>query len=83
MITPRIIAMIINEAYFTLEQKVSTKEEIDLAMKLGTGYPLGPFEWSNRIGLTKVYSLLSRLNLMEPRYQPSALLKQEADKELE
>jgi 3-hydroxybutyryl-CoA dehydrogenase len=52
-------------------------------MKLGTGYPLGPFEWSNRIGLKKVYSLLNTLNLIEPRYEPSTLLKEEADKELE
>jgi 3-hydroxybutyryl-CoA dehydrogenase len=78
MITPRIIAMIINEAYFTLEQDVSTKHEIDLAMKLGTNYPLGPFEWSHKIGLNRVYSLLNKLSLTEPRYLPSDLLKEEA-----
>ncbi|MFI5186420.1 MAG: 3-hydroxyacyl-CoA dehydrogenase family protein, partial [Chitinophagales bacterium] len=48
-ISARIIAMIINEAYFALEENVSTKEEIDIAMKLGTNYPYGPFEWSARI----------------------------------
>ena len=32
-ISPRVISMIINEAYFTLEENVSTKEEIDIAMK--------------------------------------------------
>ena len=38
-ITARVISMIINEAWFTLEENVSTKEEIDTAMKLGTNYP--------------------------------------------
>ena len=78
MITPRVIAMIINEAYFTLEQNVSTKDEIDIAMKLGTNYPLGPFEWSRKIGLKNIYSLLHTLSLTQKRYMPSALLKEEA-----
>jgi 3-hydroxybutyryl-CoA dehydrogenase len=82
MITPRVVSMIINEAYFTLEQKVSTKEEIDIAMKLGTNYPLGPFEWGHKIGLKKVHSLLSSLSLTEQRYLPSTLLAKEADSEL-
>src|SRR2546423_13517862 len=38
-VSARVIAMIINEAYFTLEEGVSTKSEIDKAMKLGTNYP--------------------------------------------
>ena len=38
-ISPRVVAMIINEAYFALDEKVSTKKEIDTAMKLGTNYP--------------------------------------------
>ena len=78
MITPRIIAMIINEAYYTLEQKVSTKDEIDVAMKLGTNYPLGPFEWGKKIGLKKIHSLLYKLSLNEDRYLPCDLLKEEA-----
>ena len=45
--------MIINEAYFTWEAGTSTKEEIDIAMKLGTGYPYGPFEWGEKIGLSR------------------------------
>ena len=48
-ITARIIAMIINEAWFALEEGISTKEEIDTAMKLGTNYPYGPFEWGSKL----------------------------------
>lgn len=74
----RVISMIINEAYFALEEKVSTKEEIDTAMKLGTNYPYGPFEWAEKIGLKNIVSLLTELSLAEPRYLPAGLLLKEA-----
>lgn len=76
MIAPRIIAMIVNEAYFGLEDKISTKEEMDVAMKLGTNYPLGPFEWSEKIELEKIHHLLSVLSKQDSRYTPSSLLQQ-------
>jgi 3-hydroxybutyryl-CoA dehydrogenase len=75
-ITPRVVASIINEAFFALEEKVSTEEEIDTAMKTGTNYPYGPFEWGKKIGLQHIYSLLTALSKEQSRYQPSALLKQ-------
>jgi 3-hydroxybutyryl-CoA dehydrogenase len=68
MISGRILAMIINEAYFTLQEHVSTKEEIDIAMKLGTNYPMGPFEWSEKIGLKNIYDLLNKLGATDERY---------------
>jgi 3-hydroxybutyryl-CoA dehydrogenase len=74
-LTARVIAMIINEAYFALAEEVSTKEEMDIAMKLGTNYPYGPFEWSERIGLQKVAELLDCLFASQDRYQPAPLLK--------
>lgn len=77
-VTPRVVAMMINEAWFALEQGVSTKEEIDIAMKLGTNHPFGPFEWGAKIGLVNIYNLLYELNKSNPRYQPSELLKKEA-----
>lgn len=76
--TARVVSMIINEAYFALEEKVSSKEEIDIAMKTGTNYPYGPFEWSRKIGLKKIYSLLKKLSAENSRYAPSALLEIEA-----
>lgn len=77
-ISPRVISMIINEAYYTLEEKIATRGDIDTAMKLGTRYPFGPFEWSEKIGLKKIYELLENLSAKEKRYIPSRLLKQEA-----
>jgi 3-hydroxybutyryl-CoA dehydrogenase len=77
MITARIISMIINEAYFAFADNVSPTEEIDIAMKLGTNYPFGPFEWSRRIGLHNVYRLLRKLSETDARYLPSPALEQE------
>jgi len=77
-ISGRVVSMIINEAYFALQENVSTKDEIDIAMKLGTNYPYGPFEWSNKIGLKKIAGLLTELSLIEKRYQPADLLLKEA-----
>jgi 3-hydroxybutyryl-CoA dehydrogenase len=77
-ISARVVSMIINEAYFALEENVSSKNEIDTAMKLGTNYPYGPFEWSEKIGLAKIYSLLIELNKTNNRYQPCSLLQKEA-----
>jgi 3-hydroxybutyryl-CoA dehydrogenase len=78
MITSRVLATIINEAYHTLGAQVSTREEIDIAMKLGTSYPYGPFEWSEKIGLTKVYELLTELSHVDQRYVPAPMLTEEA-----
>ena len=78
MITARVIAMIVNEAYYTLEAHVSSREEIDIAMKLGTSYPYGPFEWSTRIGLKYIYELLNELSHDDKRYLPAVLLQWEA-----
>lgn len=77
MISARIIAMIINEAYYTFEDGVSSKKEIDIAMKLGTNYPFGPFEWSEKIGLKNIYDLLLQLSKTDSRYTICQSLKKE------
>ena len=76
MITARILAAMINEAWYTWEAGVSTKEEIDTAMKLGTNYPYGPFEWGRRIGLARIVSLLNALSVTDARYKPANRLQQ-------
>jgi 3-hydroxybutyryl-CoA dehydrogenase len=80
-ICPRVVSMIINEAYFSLEENVSTKEAIDIAMKLGTNYPYGPFEWSKKIGLKNIAGLLIELSISEKRYQPASFLLKEASQQ--
>lgn len=77
-VTARVVSMIINEAYLALEAGVSTKEDIDIAMQSGTGYPFGPFAWSQLIGTDQIEKLLLKLAETADRYQPSRLLQQEA-----
>jgi 3-hydroxybutyryl-CoA dehydrogenase len=77
MVSPRIICMIINEAFNTAQKGTATREDIDLAMKLGTNYPYGPFEWCRRIGIREVYELLESVHedTQDSRYKISPLLK--------
>ena len=82
-ISARVIAMIINEAYFSLEDNVSSKTEIDTAMKLGTNYPLGPFEWALQISKENIIALLQQLYLTDSRYKPSQLLITEASEKIQ
>jgi 3-hydroxybutyryl-CoA dehydrogenase len=79
LVTPRVICMIINEAYYTFQEGTATKEDIDLGMKLGTNYPFGPFEWCNRIGIRHVYELLEAVyeDTNDERYKICPLLKKE------
>jgi len=79
MVTPRIIFMIINEAYYTVQEGTAEKTDIDQGMKLGTNYPYGPFEWSERIGLQHVYELLEAVyeDTKDERYKICPLLKKE------
>jgi 3-hydroxybutyryl-CoA dehydrogenase len=77
----RVISAIINEAYFALAEGVSTKEEIDTAMKLGTNYPFGPFEWAGKIGLENIARLLQKLSIRDEKYLPAALMLEEIGNE--
>ena len=79
MVSPRPIVMVINEAYYTLQEGTANKADIDKGMKLGTGYPHGPFEWCSLIGIEHVYQLLEALwhDTKEERYKICPLLKQE------
>ncbi|MEO8823162.1 MAG: 3-hydroxyacyl-CoA dehydrogenase family protein [Ginsengibacter sp.] len=74
-VSGRVISMIVNEAFFAFGENISTLEEIDMAMKLGTNYPNGPFEWAEKIGIEKIYLLLQKLAEKEERYQPAPALK--------
>jgi 3-hydroxybutyryl-CoA dehydrogenase len=79
---PRTISMIINEAYFALEENLANPEDLDEAMKLGVNYPLGPLDWSHKIGPKHIVTLLDELLLItkNPRYAASPLLRLKAIK---
>jgi 3-hydroxybutyryl-CoA dehydrogenase len=75
-VTSRLIQTLINEAIFCLYEGVSTKEEIDMALKLGMNHPMGPLELADFIGLDVVLSMQQALydGFKEPKYRPCPLL---------
>jgi 3-hydroxybutyryl-CoA dehydrogenase len=75
-VTSRLIQTLINEAIFCLYEGVSTKEEIDSALKLGMNHPMGPLELADFIGLDVVLSMQEALynGFKEPKYRPCPLL---------
>ena len=79
MVSPRIVCMIINEAYYTVQEGTASREDVDLGMKLGTAYPHGPFDWCEKIGVTNVYEVLEALydDTKDERYKICPLLKKE------
>ncbi|MGW3014521.1 3-hydroxyacyl-CoA dehydrogenase [Streptomyces longwoodensis] len=76
MIVARTVARIIDLAYDAVAKGVATEEDVDTAMRLGVNYPLGPFEWSRRLGRTWACSVLDDLHQRDPsgRYAPSLAL---------
>ncbi|MFE8017147.1 3-hydroxyacyl-CoA dehydrogenase [Streptomyces antibioticus] len=76
MIVARTVARIVDLAHDAVAKGVATEEDIDTAMRLGVNYPLGPFEWSRRLGRTWACSLLDDLHERDPsgRYAPSLAL---------
>lgn len=78
LVLGRVLAMLVNEATSALMEGVATPNDIDVAMQLGTNYPLGPLAWADRVGLDVVLSMLDHLfdEFGDPRYCPMTLLKQ-------
>ncbi|GIW28004.1 MAG: 3-hydroxyacyl-CoA dehydrogenase [Meiothermus sp.] len=73
----RILALLINEAVSALAEGVASPADLNRAMRLGTGYPLGPLEWAERLWLKPVLRALEGLQaeLGEDRYRPHPLLR--------
>lgn len=61
----RVVASIVNEAVCAVEEGVASADDVDLAMRLGTNYPLGPIAWGREIGGDRVARILQRLAAAE------------------
>ena len=77
----RILMPMINEAFFVLMDHISSAEEIDKAMKLGTNQPMGPLALADFIGLDTCLSIMEVLyeGFKDPKYRPALLLRQYVD----
>jgi 3-hydroxybutyryl-CoA dehydrogenase len=72
MIFMRIVAQLVNEANFALDEGVAKRDDIDTAMRLGLNHPRGPFEWQRELGADLIVDVLEDLadSLGEPeRYR--------------
>ncbi|MET9777696.1 3-hydroxyacyl-CoA dehydrogenase [Streptomyces sp. NPDC006367] len=80
MIVARTVARIIDLAVEAVAAGVATGEDVDTAMRLGVNYPLGPLEWSRRLGGDWARSVLGNLHACVPtgRYAPSLALHRHA-----
>jgi 3-hydroxybutyryl-CoA dehydrogenase len=67
----------LNDAVRMHEEGYSSPEDIDSAMKLGCGHPMGPFELMDIVGLDVTYAILNSLHdeFRERRYAPAPLLE--------
>src|SRR5664279_16387 len=80
LLVARTAAMLVNEAADVVGQGVASAADVDTAMRLGVGYPVGPLEWGDRIGSARVVALLDALAsaYMDGRYRACTTLRRAA-----
>jgi 3-hydroxybutyryl-CoA dehydrogenase len=76
-ITQRVVATIVNIASDMCQQGICTPSDLDTAVTLGLGYPLGPLAMGDRWGPANVLEVLFNLQTVygDPRYRPSPWLR--------
>ena len=79
-VSQRVIASIVNIGCDIAQQGIATPEDIDRAVTLGLGYPLGPLAMGDRFGAGTILRILDGLFdfYRDPRYRPSPWLKRRA-----
>jgi enoyl-CoA hydratase/3-hydroxyacyl-CoA dehydrogenase len=72
----RLYTMAANAAAWLIQDDVATPADIDTAMKFGTGWPSGPCELADKMGIDTVVKNLNELHAKhaEPMYEPCPLL---------
>ena len=76
-VTTRVILPLINEAIHVVMEGVASAAEVDLAMKLGYEFRIGPLEWADRVGLHKILTWLEYLfqETGDQKFRPCPLLR--------
>ncbi|SIT22339.1 3-hydroxyacyl-CoA dehydrogenase [Achromobacter sp. MFA1 R4] len=76
-IAQRIVAHIVNIACDIAQQQIATPQDIDLAVTLGLGYPVGPLALGDKLGADRILEILKSMQRVtgDPRYRPSLWLQ--------
>ena len=76
-IVNRLLVPYLLDAIRSYEHGLGSVEDIDKGMKLGTGYPMGPFTLLDFVGLDTTYYIANIMfeEYREPAYAPPPLLK--------
>ncbi len=76
----RTVVMLANEAALAVTEGVATPADLDLAMRKGLNYPMGPLAWADAIGVTRVRHVLANLaaHYGEDRYRVAPLIARRA-----
>jgi 3-hydroxybutyryl-CoA dehydrogenase len=76
-VTQRVVATIVNIAADICQQRICTPKDLETAVTLGLGYPLGPLAMGDRWGPTNVLEVLFNMQTVygDPRYRPSPWLR--------
>jgi 3-hydroxybutyryl-CoA dehydrogenase len=79
-VAPRVVASIVNLACEMAQQGIAAPQDIDAAVRLGLGYPAGPFEWGDRIGADRILQILQGMQTTfgDQRYRPAPWLVRRA-----
>jgi 3-hydroxybutyryl-CoA dehydrogenase len=76
MVLARIVAAIANEGLLALQEGLASREDLDIAVKLGANHPRGPLEWAEFMGLDTVFQTLRTLQAeLGDTYLPAARLR--------
>jgi 3-hydroxybutyryl-CoA dehydrogenase len=76
-VAQRMVATIVNIACDIAQQRIATAEDIDKAVTLGLGYPLGPLAMGDILGAARLLEILRNMERVtgDPRYRPSLWLQ--------
>jgi len=79
-VAQRMLAMIVNTACDIAQQRIAAPADIDLAVQLGLGYPLGPLAIGDKLGARRILAILNAIHADsgDPRYRPSPWLLRRA-----
>lgn len=76
-VAQRIVATIVNIACDIAQQRIATASDIDKAVTLGLGYPVGPLAMGDALGANRILEILRNMERVtgDPRYRPSLWLQ--------